>query len=288
MQSQMFIDAHCHIFSTRIVENMQSRPDLADLLCLNVWDAEERLEPRSLQESAEQNDVDLCLLLPSTGSKRIREENDRFIGTTKLLPRVRTLATLHPMMSDPAGEISRMLDSGITGFKFSSFSQRFGVSSPEMESLLREVERAARSRGVHIALVFDTFAQAHTHLGADPDHLTTPAKLYELVKRHPEILFVGAHMGGLLAGFDELLRDLPPAANLYLDTSNAAHTLKEEQFVELLRIHGSSRILFGTDWPWFLHETESAFIGGLLEKAGYDESERAAVLGENARRVYRL
>jgi uncharacterized protein len=284
----MFIDAHCHIFSTRIVENMRSRPDLTDLLCLNVRDAEERLEPRSLQESAEQNDVDLCLLLPSTGAKRIREENDRFIGFTKLLPRVRTLATLHPMMPDPVGEISRMLDLGITGFKFSSFSQRFDVSSPEMESLLTEVGREARSRNVHIALVFDTFAEAHTYLGADPAYLTTPARLFELVKRHPDILFVGAHMGGLLAGFDELLRDLPPAPNLYLDTSNAAHTLKEEQFVELLRIHGSSRILIGTDWPWFLHKAESAFIGRLLEKAAYDESDRAAVFGENARRVYRL
>lgn len=282
------IDAHCHIFSPRIVENMQSKPELVDLLCLNVWDADGRLEPRSLQESAEQNDVDMCLLLPSTGPKRIREENDRFIGFTKLFPRIRTLATLHPMMPDPVGEISRMLDLGITGFKFSSFSQRFDVSSPAMETVLIEVERAARNRGAWIPLVFDTFAQAHTYLGSNPAYLTTPGRLSELVKRHPGILFVGAHMGGLLADFDELLRDLPPAPNLYLDTSNAAHTLKEEQFVELLRIHGSSRILFGTDWPWFLHQPESAFIECLLEKAGYDEADRAAVFGKNARRVYRL
>lgn len=282
------IDAHCHIFSTRIVENMQARPDLLDKLCLNVWDAELRLEPRSLQESAEQNDVDLCLLLPSTGPKRIREENDRFIGITRLFPRLPTLATLHPMMEDSGSEIARMLDSGITGFKFSSFSQRFDVASPEMDGLLTEMERAARNRRVNIAVVLDTFVPAQAYLGADPNHVTTPFKLSELVTRHPGTDFVGAHMGGLLADFDELRRDLPPAPNLYLDTSNAAHTLKEEEFVELLRIHGSSRILFGTDWPWFLHKSESALIGILLERAGYDESERAAVFEGNARRLYRL
>lgn len=282
------IDSHCHIFSTRIVENMRARPDLIGRLGLNVRDAEQRLEPKSLQESAERNDVDPCLLLPSTGPTRIREENDRFIGFTKLFPRLRTLATLHPMMKDSASEIARMLDAGITGFKFSSFSQRFDIGSPEMDGLLKEMERAVRRRSVHVAVVLDTFVQAEAYLGADPNHVTTPLKLSGLVTRHPETAFVGAHMGGLLADFDELLRDLPPAPNLYLDTSNAAHTLKEEQFVELLRIHGSSRILFGTDWPWFLHGPESALIGALLEKAGYSESERAAVFEGNARRLYRL
>lgn len=284
----MMIDAHCHIFTTKIVKNMQSRPDLLDRLHLNVWDAEERLEPKDLQESAENNNVASCLLLPSTGPKKIRDENDRFIGLTKIFPRLRTLATLHPMMSDSAAEIVRMLDAGITGFKFSSFSQRFDVSSPQMEILLTEMERAAQERSMKIAAVFDTFVQAQTYLGADSNHLTTPLRLSQLVERHPAINFVGAHMGGLLADFDELRRDLPPATNLYLDTSNAAHTLEEEQFVELLRIHGSSRILFGTDWPWFLHRHESAFVERLLKKAGYDESECSAVFEGNARKVYAL
>ena len=282
----MRIDSHCHIFTNRIVDNMKSRPALVEQLHLNVWDSLTRLEPAALQASAEQNGFDVCLLLPSTGPDRIRAENDRFIGFTRAWPRLRTLATLHPMMRDLAHEVSRMFDLGIIGFKFSSFSQRFDLSSREVEVMLTDVERLARNRKIRSVVVFDTFARADTFLDANPNHLTTPFKLSQLVKLHPDINFIGAHMGGLLADFDEIRRHLPPAPNLYLDTSNAAHTLKEEQFIELLRSHGSSHILFGTDWPWFVHNAELDKIRNLLVKAGYDQSEQQAVFGENARSVF--
>jgi uncharacterized protein len=282
----MLIDSHCHIFSPRIVDNMKSRPILVERLHLNVRDALKRLEPAALQESAEENGFEVCLLLPSTGPDRIRAENDRFIGFTTAFARLRTLATLHPMMRRLDHEVSRMFDLGIVGFKFSSFSQRFDLSSPEVEVMLTEVGQLARNRNIQPVVVFDTFARASTYLDSNPDHLTTPFKLTPLVNRHQDINFIGAHMGGLLADFDEIRRDLPPASNLYLDTSNAAHTLEEEQFVELLRIHGSSRILFGTDWPWFVHNVEPDKIGNFLAKAGFDRVEQEAVFGENARRLF--
>jgi len=282
----MLIDSHCHIFTTRIVDNMQSRRALVEQLHLNVWDSLMRLEPAALQESSEQNGIDVCLLLPSTGPDRIRVENDRFIGFTRAWPRLRTLATLHPMMRDLTHEISRMFDLGIIGFKFSSFSQRFDLSSREVEVMLTDLGRLARNRNIRTVVIFDTFARADTFLDANPNHLTTPFKLSQLVSRHPDINFIGAHMGGLLADFDEIRRDLLPAPNLYLDTSNAAHTLKGEQFIELLRSHGSAHVLFGTDWPWFLHHAELEKIRNLLVKAGYDQAEQADVFGRNACRVF--
>ncbi len=282
----MPIDSHCHIFTTRIVDNMKSRPALVEQLHLNVWDALSRLEPAALEQSAEENGFEVCLLLPSTGPDRIRGENDRFIGFTRALSRLRTLATLHPMMQGLCHEISRMFDLGIIGFKFSSFSQRFDLSSPEVEVMLTEVGRLAQNRNIQPVVIFDTFARADAYLDANPNHLTTPFKLSQLINRHQGIHFIGAHMGGLLADFDEIRKDLPPASNLYLDTSNAAHTLKEEQFVELLRIHGSSHILFGTDWPWFVHGAELSKIGNLLAKAGYDQAEQEAVFEGNARRLF--
>lgn len=152
--------------------------------------------------------------------------------------------------------------------------------------MLKALERLSRHLNRKPTVVFDTFARADTYLGADPKHLTTPFKLSALVKRHPGISFIGAHMGGLLADFDELRQHLPPAPNLYLDTSNAGHVLTEDQFVELLLLHGSSHVLFGTDWPWFVHGPEVAKITALLVKAGYDKDGQAAVFGDNARRVF--
>ncbi len=86
--------------------------------------------------------------------------------------------------------------------------------------------------------------------------------------------------------FHELTRDLPPAANLYLDTSNAAHTLTAEQFSSLLRSHGASRILFGTDWPWFGHADEIPKILLLLDQAGFGGDEVRRVMRENAGKLF--
>lgn len=284
----MLIDGHCHIFTRRIVENMHARPALVEALGLNVSDAWPRLDPAALQGSAEANAIDACVLLPTAAPDRVTTENDRFIGFTTVFPRLRTLATLHPAMPNVSQEIERVFDLGVAGFKFSSFSQRFDLASQETERMLTEVERSGRSRNIQPVLVFDTFVRGDEHFGANPDHLTTPSRLARLVTRHPGLAFIAAHMGGLLADFDEVLRHLPPAPNLYLDTSNAAHTLTADRFVELLHVHGPTRVLFGTDWPWFVHGAEVAKIRTLLVKAGYDLPEQGAVFGGNARRVFGL
>jgi len=282
----MFIDSHCHIFTNRIVENVKEKTGMLEKLRLNTRGAIRRLDPKALEESAETNDVDWCVLLPTATPDKIRSVNDRFIQLTVEFRRLRCLATLHPEMRGLSDEVLRIFDLGVDGFKFSSFSQSFDPSSPKVTAMLTEVERLGRDRDIRPILVFDTFATADVHFGAQPDHLTTPSKLAKLAHRHQGINLVCAHMGGLLADFDEIRRALLPSPNLYLDTANAAHTLAEDQFVELLRIHGPSHILFGTDWPWFDHAGERSKIGSLLAKAGYDQSEQAAVFGENAKRLF--
>jgi uncharacterized protein len=284
----VLIDCHCHIFTKRIVENMLDRPNLVQELKLNVRDAWPRLHPSALQDSAKTNGIQVCVLLPTASPDKVRVENDRFIGWTKELSMLRTLATLHPSMPALSDEILRIFGLGIPGFKLSSFSQRFDLASPEVETMLRAVERLAEQQRLRPIVVLDTFARAHSFFGTNPRHTTHPSHVTALVTRHPGIDFIAAHMGGLLADPDELVRDLVPASNLYLDTSNAAHTLPAERFIQLLQVHGSSRILFGTDWPWFVHASEVAYVRSLLDRAGYDTCGQAAVFGENSRRLFGL
>jgi uncharacterized protein len=282
----MLVDSHCHIFTQRIVENTQARPALVEALGLNAWDVGPRLDPAALQESAETNGIDACVLLPTAAPHRVTEENDRFLGFAKTFPRLRTLATLHPAMEGLDREIERLFDLGVAGFKFSSFSQRIDVLSPDSERMFTQIRRSAGGGSVEPVLVLDTFVGSREYFDTRRDHLTTPARISRLARRHPGFTFVAAHMGGLLADFDELRRDLPPAPNLFLDTSNAAHTLTADQFIELLHVHGPDHVLFGTDWPWFVHRAEVPKIRGLLARAGWDATDQAMVFGGNAQRVF--
>ena len=284
----MLIDSHCHIFTNRIVENVTAKPQMVKELKLNTEDSVQRLAPKSLQSSAEANGVDISLLLPSASPNKVRSENDRFYQWTLQFDRIRTLGTLHPTMEDSAAEVSRLLDLRIQGFKLSSFSQRFDPLSKESGRMFAEVERLGYRRGVTPTLVFDTFVRADVYFGAPVEYLTTPYTLGELARRHLGLNIVGAHMGGLLADFDEIHRHLTPIPNLFLDTANAAHTLTAEQFIELLKIHGAMHILFGTDWPWFIHAYEIRKIDLLLDRAGYNHTERKAVFGGNAIRLFGL
>lgn len=278
----MIIDFHCHIFTKRIVENIRTRPSMIKELRLNVCDAIHRLAPDALAESAKANDVDICLLLPTAVPDKVRTVNDRFIMLCSGFQNLRPAATLHPLMSGLSFELNRMLEYGITIFKFSSFSQKFDPLSPDVEAMLNQLEKLGQDRGIRLSLIFDTFSGAVAYFGANEEHLTTPSKLMSLVNRHQGINFIGAHMGGLLCDFDELRRSLIPARNLYLDTSNAAHTLKDVEFMELLNTHGPAHILFGTDWPWFVHLKEIPQIRSLLIGAGFNDSEQDAVFGKNA------
>jgi len=72
-----------------------------------------------------------------------------------------------------------------------------------------------------------------------------------------------------------------PSKNLYLDTSNATHTLSEKDFLRLLEIHGPDHIIFGTDWPWFDHKEELNILGRLLNLAGYNGEEKEKVFYRN-------
>jgi uncharacterized protein len=284
----MIVDSHCHIFTEQIIQNVSSNSALVESIKLDVEHAEQRLDPKALDQSAAANGVEICLLLPTAAPNKAPTENDRHLKFASELPRLRTLATLHPLMQDLSGEIRRVFDLGIVGFKFSSFSQRFDLISREVEDMLCVLEKSGSVCGIRPVVVLDTFTRADIHFGANRDHLTTPAKLAEIARRHSEIDFIGAHMGGLAADPGELLHELTPSANLYLDTSNAAHTLTNGEFTELLKIHGPHHILFGTDWPWFLHATEIPKIRSLLEEAGYNESEQEAVFGENACKLFRF
>jgi predicted TIM-barrel fold metal-dependent hydrolase len=282
----MIIDSHCHIFTERIVSNTTTKAAMLSELKLNTCGALERLRPDSLQESLERNGIEKCLLLPTAGPEKVAAENDKFLKITSRFSRLFTLATLHPFMPGLINEVERMFNSGISGFKFSSFSQRFDLLSPESGVMLTQISRIGNSRNIRPIVVFDTFMQADIYYGAKFEHLSTPSKLSLIAQSYQGIDFVCAHMGGLLGDFDEIRDVLRPLDNLYLDTSNAAHTLAEHQFAELLKIHGASHVLFGTDWPWFLHEEELANIVSLMAKAGYSAAEQGKVLGENARELF--
>jgi hypothetical protein len=192
-----------------------------------------------------------------------------------------TAGTLHPGYSHNVEELRYLRQHNVRIIKLCSFSQGFVLDAPDSLSMFDTLQAVNEKSDVPFSIVLDTLQGADHYFGTLPQFNTTPKLLGTLADRYPGINFIGAHMGGLDGSIDDLCRYLTPRPNLYLDTSNAAHTLTPEAFIRLLELHGPQHILFGTDWPWFTHESEVKHIQKLLNQAGFSEKEKSHIFSAN-------
>lgn len=250
-------------------------------LDLQTEGAHDRISIESLASSMRKAGVAGGLNLPTAAARDVERVNAISIERTRENHFLKTAGTLHPDFPLNREEIERLSQNGIRGIKLCSFSQGFVLDAPAALALFGLIEEHNQKSGKRFFVVLDTFYHAHDYFGTNPAFTTRPAQIAALAGRFPHTTFIGAHMGGLGAPFEELWESLTPSDNLMLDTSNAAHTLSREQFIALLKRFGPEHILFGTDWPWFEHEPEIARIEELTDAAGFNKRQKEAVFHEN-------
>ncbi len=277
----MIFDSHVHIFSSKIISNVSKKNEMISKLGLQTDSADERTTTHDLEKEIKNSPVDKCFMLPTAGVHEVQKVNETCIKIAAETDFLYTAGTLHPDYQDNEAELERLNAHDIRGIKLCSFSQGFVLNSDQTHRLFHLVQEKNNRTNHPFFVVLDTFYMADIYFGTNPEYNTTPKTLGELVNRFPRINFIAAHMGGLTAPFYDICSHLLPSNNLFLDTSNAAHTLSEDEFIHLLKTHGPGHILFGTDWPWFTHTAEIKLINRLLGLAGYNTDEKEAVFGKN-------
>ncbi len=277
----MIIDSHTHIFTNKVIAGGCAQEELTALLQLDAKLAPERTSVEILQRESRAAGVSACLLLPVSPTTEVTKTNSTFMKMAAGTDSIYTAGNLHPHCKNIEAELYRLHSQGIFIIKLCSYSQRFSPDAPETQTMFKLIAGVAAAVGVRFTVIMDTFYLASDYLGTPVECVTTPALLGKLVRTYPELNFVAAHMGGLGAPQELVERHLPPASNLYLDTSVAAHTLSERDFLRLLERHGPAHVIFGTDWPWLSHATEVRLIGRLLDKANFTPAEKELVFCRN-------
>lgn len=127
------------------------------------------------------------------------------------------------------------------------------------------------------------------HAGEDvglPEKVHCTPDMVLNVWRHiqPEKLIL-AHMGGwrMWDEVEEKLIGLP----FFMDTAVALNKkfpvkLSNEQFLRMVRKHGSDKIIFGTDTPWY--DQKQALMD--LDEIDLNDNEKNQILGENANNLF--
>ena len=182
------------------------------------------------------------------------------------------LATVHLDDPDPAGDVRAALRGGCAGLKVHENVQKLWLDDPRFGPVLDAVAE-------HEGFVL-------VHAGAIPWSLDTndgPARITQVLARHPALRIVVAHFGAPdHARYLDLMQSEP---RLFLDTT-MVFALDSPMRGNIARAdveRGARQIVYGTDWP----NIPQAYDGELngLRALGLDEATLRAITSENARRL---
>lgn len=240
----MLIDCHAHAFADKIADKaVQQLIDYYQIKTSNGG----RLT--DLINAANQAHLDaFILLVAATKPEQVkpandwvlevaaksRSESEQCTGRTHA-PQIIPFGTYHPADPNWLTEVNRLKRSGIKGIKLHPEFQGIDLADPGLNPFFEEI-------GADFVLMI--------HIG-DPKvslaNLSTPQKVAAIIKKFPKLKVIAAHLGGFCF-WNDVLTELA-GKELYLDTSSALQYIDSEMLKRIISKHGSSRILFGSDYP---------------------------------------
>ena len=180
------------------------------------------------------------------------------------------LATVH--LDDRAylADLEAALDEGCIGLKIHENVQRLHVDDERFVPVFEQLS----GRGFVLA-----------HVGPIPwsQDLSAPGRVERVLRRHPRLSFVVAHMGGEIVA--EYVALLPRYPNLYLDTTMAfaAHSPMRVKLDRAVVEGHARQIVYGTDFPNIPYPYDSELRA--IDALGLSVASRNAIVRENALRL---
>ncbi len=264
----MIIDFHTHIFPDELAPKaLKSLLENIDYRYTPVTDQTEK----GLLAYMNRWNIDLSVNQP------VLTKQSQFIKTNLWARdicsnRIISFGGLYPHTNDFKADIDFIVELGLKGIKLHPEYQDFVVDDNQM---LRLYDYAL-SKG--LILLF--------HGGEDPGmpkpYKSSPQQFARIADAMQGGIIVVAHFGGH-AQWEDVEQYLV-GKNLYLDTSMGFDFYSKEQFICIVKAHGSSKILFASDSPWSNAATEIECIQSLA----LPQSDIKNILGLNARRLLHI
>ena len=279
----MIVDCHCHVFpdEVRAVRWVYQGRD--------SWFGTLYERPTAKLAAAEDvvaamaaAGVDRTVLLgfPWRDPGLCAAHNDYIIDAVRRYPdQLLGFAIVQPMAGEAAAqELDRCLRAGLCGCgELGPDGQGFQVDTPAHLAPIAEV-LMAHGRPM---LIHSSEPLGHMYAGKGTVY---PHKLLAAAQAFPHLLMILAHWGGGLP-FYELMPEVAAALqNVYYDTAASSYLYRADIFALATRIVGAERVLWGTDYPLL---GQARFLQR-VRAVGLDPATEAAVLGDNAARLFGL
>lgn len=269
----MVIDFHTHIFPDTVAQ--KAIPRLADIIHL-VPSMDGTLN--GLLASMEEGGISTSVVLPTVTNPlqfdsiiRFADElNSKFIAKGDM--RILSFAGIHPDAPDWQEQLNTISHLGFKGIKLHPDYQGTFFNDIRYKRILYRAAELELISLTHTGL--DVYSPGIIHC--------TPEMVLEVIQEvHPQKLVL-AHMGcnELYDRTEEKLI----GQDIYLDTAYSLSHIEQEQFLRIVRNHGISKILFGTDTPWNSQKEDVQ----LLSSMPLSQEEKDAILFKNAASLLNL
>lgn len=276
----MIIDVHAHTYPDRIIKKVTERMEH-----VSGSKVEEDGTPEGLVKNMEKTGIDYSVFLPvATTPKQVGKLNAQAIHAAELYGDrgFLSFAAIHPDTPHPKEFLQGIKNAGLKGIKL----------HPDYQETFFDDIRYLRI--IDIATELELLIMAHA--GMDevyPDLVHCDVKrILKVIRATKSERLILAHMGGWQMWED--VKKYICGAPVYFDTAFSLSgtvsvenkngfgpMLDDAHFTELVRAHGASKILFGTDFPWSSQQENLKWI----QRCSLTEEEKRKILGENARRV---
>ncbi len=274
--SYTIIDAHCHVYPERVA------PKAVDMTGAFY-------ESPAAGTGVVQNLISLGgdagfdgYVIQSVASTphHVSSINHFIANEVRADARLTGLGALHPDTEDKRAAMAEIVSLGLHGVKLHPDMQRFAID----DARAYRIYELCIEYGLPILM----------HMGDPRYDFSHPDRLHRVMTDLPELVVIGAHMGGW-DNWDYACDRLSGHKNLYVDSSSSIAAagkhhglvpeivyLDHDHATRLIRAWGVEKVLFGTDYPMWL---PSADMEAFLD-LDLTDTERRAILCENAMRVF--
>jgi predicted TIM-barrel fold metal-dependent hydrolase len=261
----MIIDFHTHIFPDKIAEKtMQSLLAGINYMYTAVHDGTTAGLLKNMDDWGIDKSVVLPIVTRQTQTKNVNEwaaeiSSDRLVS----------FGSIYPHTDDYKRDIDFVSGLGLRGLKFHAEYQNFNAD----DELMLKIYDYALSKGLIIL----------HHGGLDEafpgSSRSAPEMFARVAKEMKGGVIIAAHLGGYKLWDD--VEEYLAGSDIYFDTSMGFDYYTQDQFLRIVKKHGTDKILFASDSPWSNAKTEAEHIMGLP----LTDDEKSAILSGNALRI---
>lgn len=265
MQKIRCIDFHAHIFpDTLAPKAIASLVEGGKHLYLPNTDGTKDGLIKFMDESGVDISVNMPVLTKQTQTVKTNE-----FAAASVSDRIKAFGGIYPTEEFYKQDIDFVVSLGLPGIKLHAEYQNFIVDEPKM----LKIYDYAFSKGLMIL----------QHAGFDPafepPFRSNPKMFANAMKQLGGGTMIAAHFGGQ-SQWDEVEKYIV-GTDIYIDTAMGFDYYSKEQFMRIVKNHGSDKVLFGTDSPWSNAKKEKETLLSLP----ISDEDKENILHKNAERL---